>query len=167
MLALTPRRLLLLLSNAPSFVGVLNHFQGFNCVEIFFLLIAALLCFVFEFQKSRFVQNLENCAVIATGIALCMTLGVSRTLTDLMVTPLYQIAETIKKDGAIPGQCIRYSGTLSPTLSLALAPELIHNRCEPGNMIYLIAPEWKSKECQELNFKIIDQKSYLVLCKRG
>jgi 4-amino-4-deoxy-L-arabinose transferase-like glycosyltransferase len=155
------------LTHSPSFQAVLMHYQGLNPVEVFAFLACTFFCAVFIVFKDLFLARIEWCAMFSTVIALCFTFGIARTLDDLMVKPFYEIAERIKQDGAVVTDCIRYSGTLSPTFSLALSPELIHNRCEPGNMKYLVAPEWKTKECKDLNFKMIDQKSYLVICKKG
>jgi 4-amino-4-deoxy-L-arabinose transferase-like glycosyltransferase len=166
-LALFPTTLLGLFAKTPSFLGVMKYFSGFTFLESIAFLTSAILCFAFIAKKNAILPHIEVCALISLGVSLSLSLGFARTLDSLMVTPFYQIATSVKNDGAGSQDCIRYSGALSPTLSLALAPELLHNRCEPGAMRYLIAPEWKKKECDERSFKVIDQKSYLVLCKKG
>ena len=158
---------LISLSKSKSFLGVFKYFHGFDRVETSLFLMAALLCFSFVGLSSRFLRRVEVCAVFSLAITLALTVGISRTLNELMVKPFYQIAETLKNEKPAVYDCIWYSGSLSPTLSLALAPELMHNRCEPYYMKYLVAPEWKAQECEEHHFKVIDQKSYLVLCKKG
>ena len=156
-----------LFSQSVSLKGVFHYFTGFSSLEIFSFSICASLCAVFVIFKDQLLLRVEACALFSTLIALFLTLGLARTVNDLMVVPFSEIAEVLKKDGAANADCIRYSGALSPTFSLALAPELIHNRCEPNSMKYLVAPEWKAKECQDLKFNVIAHKSYLILCKRG
>jgi hypothetical protein len=166
-LALAPETILGLFSKNQSFVGVIHYFEGFNFGERLALIAASALSFSFEYRKQKLISHFETSALISIGIALGLSAGFTRTLNHLMVRPFYQVSEDIKKDGATSADCIRYSGALSPTLSLALAPELIHNRCEPETMRYLIAPEWKAKECAERNFKVIQKESYLIVCKKG
>jgi 4-amino-4-deoxy-L-arabinose transferase-like glycosyltransferase len=158
---------LLTLSQTPSFLGLFKYFTGFTFAETTSLVFCAFLCSVFVMFKNQFLAKIEICAIFSTTIALCLAFGLARTLDNLLVKPFYEIATSLKNDGAKAEDCIRYSGTLSPTFSIALSPELLHNRCEPYYMKYLVAPEWKADECERLNFKRIDQKSYLVLCKKG
>jgi len=166
-LAFAPQVLLGLFSANKSFWGVVHYFNGFHVLEIASLTLAATLCLCFEWKRDDLIKSVPSCAVFTLSIAFFMTAGLTRVVQELLVNPFYEIANSVKKDGAQTNDCIRYSGTFSPTLSLALAPELIHNRCEPEDMRYLIAPEWKSSECEERHFKVIDQKAYLVLCKKG
>ena len=166
-LAIAPERFFSVFSYLRSFARVVHYFPGFQIYEIGLLLTASVLCFGFEWKRKYFLSEVPAPALISVGIAFSMTLALTRTVRTLMVTPFDEIAQSVKKDGATNADCIRYSGALSPTLSLALAPELIHNRCEPEAMKYLIAPEWKAKECEERHFKVIDQKAYLMLCKKG
>ena len=166
-LALAPLAMLELFSHSESFQGVMKYFSGFNSFETACFFVAALACLVFEMFMEQCLQSLATCAVISTFVALGLSVGLTRTIESLMVTPFYDMAQVLKKEGAKTEDCIRYSGALSPTFSLALAPELIHNRCEPEAMKYLVSPEWKAKECANRGFKIIEQKAYLVLCKKG
>ena len=89
------------------------------------------------------------------------------TVLSLWVHPLHQIAQDLRNAGAKPGDCLRYNGPHSPTLSLALGPDLIHNRnCEPTEGRFLITPEWKLGECELFKMHVIAQEEYLYLCKR-
>jgi hypothetical protein len=128
------------------------------------LLFGSLVCATFLIQRTACTRSPQITAVFSVLSLITLVTGILPTLENIAIRPFQEIASDLKKIPAYRTDCIRYSGSFSATLSLALAPELIHNRCEPGEMRYLISPEWKADECDRLGFKVLSTRRHLVLC---
>ena len=85
---------------------------------------------------------------------------------ELLFDPQEKITEIARDQYIKAGDCVRYGGPHSPTLSLALGYITFHNRCEPYDAKFLIVPQWKLHECQELKMEVLAQSQYLYLCGR-
>lgn len=140
------------------------HVSPFSFVSRLFLYLGALACFIFQIRRRDITRSMEVTALFASFTSFMVVLGLAGPAKELMITPFFEIADSLKALHPKAGECIRYAGALSPTLSLALGNELIHNRCEANTMSYLITPEWKLRECENNHMKKVDQKSYLILC---
>ena len=127
-------------------------------------LAGAAACFVFQIGRREIARSPALTAFLATLALLSATAGLTPTLNELLIRPFQDAARTLKSRGALHSDCIRYSGAFSATFSLALAPELIHNRCEPAEVKYLVAPEWKEAECDQRGMRKISRHSWLVVC---
>jgi hypothetical protein len=123
-------------------------------------------CFVFLVNRRRLARSVEIAAFFSSLTLTCFVLSMAPSIQALLIKPFYDISEDLKALNPPAGECIRYSGPFSATLSLALGPTLPHNRCEPSDMKYLIAPEWKAGECEDLKFTRVSQRAHLVLCKK-
>jgi len=142
---------------------IVSYFTALSFFSRLSLVGAAILCISFQSRRSYLTRHPMLTASFGVGVSVLLGFGLLPTLNHLLVQPFEQIAQSVR-ERARPGDCIRYSGPHSPTLSIALGIELIHNRCEPNLMKYLITPQWKEHECQERGMKIVDQKEYLLLC---
>lgn len=163
-LALAPDALLLSLPKSPVSISILSHWEPFSIVQKTALLTGALTCLLFQMRRRICTRSPAITALCSALVTFSLCVGLLPTLERIAIRPFKEIASDLKKVPAFRTDCIRYSGSFSPTLSLALAPELIHNRCEPGEMRFLISPEWKADECERLGFKVYSTRSHLVLC---
>lgn len=127
-------------------------------------LAGAAACFVFQIRRREIARSPALTAFLATLALISISTGLTPVLNELLIRPFQDAARTLKSRGALHSDCIRYSGAFSATFSLALAPELIHNRCEPVDAKYLVSPEWKEAECDQRGMKRISRHSWLVVC---
>ncbi|MBC7398070.1 MAG: hypothetical protein H7333_11560 [Bdellovibrionales bacterium] len=166
LLALATQSDLLLQTFAKSLAAqsVAKQFGGFEGWEKSLFFVGAITCFFSQLRRRSITASVETNALLAAFVTLCLVLGLGRTARNLMVMPFEEMAQTLKLRGVQTGDCIRYSGAQSPTFSLALGNQIFHNRCEPQDLKYLVAPEWKAQECETRNLSRLEQKSYLVLC---
>jgi 4-amino-4-deoxy-L-arabinose transferase-like glycosyltransferase len=163
-LALAPDALLLSLPKSPVSISILSHWEPFSIAQKAALLVGALTCLFFQIRRSLWARSPAITAICSTLVVFSLCLGLLPSLERIAIRPFQEIAADLKKIPAHRLDCIRYSGSFSPTLSLALAPDLIHNRCEPGEMRFLVSPEWKADECERLGFKVYSTRAHLVLC---
>ncbi|NDD92502.1 hypothetical protein EBZ37_10495 [bacterium] len=129
-------------------------------------LAGSLACFVFAVKRRILAAKPAVAAFFSMTALYCFVIGLTPAIHALMVEPQQKIAEDLKALNPSPTDCIRYAGPLSATLSLALGPKLIHNRCDPTQVRYLIVPEWKVDECPAPEFTRVSQHGHLILCKR-
>lgn len=163
-LALVPDFLLLSLPKSPQSISILSHWEPFSFSQKATLFFGGFVCLVFQIRRNDFTRIPGITAVCSLLALSSLSLGLLPSLERIAIRPFQEIAADLKKIPTHRGDCIRYSGSFSPTLSLALAPELIHNRCEPEEMKYLISPEWKADECGRRGFRILSTRAHLVLC---
>jgi 4-amino-4-deoxy-L-arabinose transferase-like glycosyltransferase len=163
-LALAPDLLLLSLPRSPQSIAILSHWEPFSFLQKSAFLSGGVACLVFQLRRTSFTRNPELTALCSVLALFSLCLGLLPSLERIAIRPFVEIAGDLKKIPARRTDCIRYSGAFSATLSLALAPELIHNRCEPEAMKYLISPEWKAEECAGRGLRTLSTRSHLVLC---
>lgn len=163
-LAVMPETLLGSLPKSPQSIAILSHWMPLSFGQKISLLFGSLVCATFLIQRTACTRSPQITAVFSVLSLITLVTGILPTLENIAIRPFQAIASDLKKIPAYRTDCIRYSGSFSATLSLALAPELIHNRCEPGEMRYLISPEWKADECDRLGFKVLSTRRHLVLC---
>ncbi len=166
LLGTTPLLLLDALPKSAQIQTLLESLPPFSLFQKALFFSGALSCFVFQVRRREITQHLELTALFASIASFSLGVGILPSVQALMVTPFHDMAEALKLRHPTPQDCIRYTGPLSASLSLELAPELIHNRCDINTAHYLIAPSWKERDCLNQNFEIVDRKSYLVLCVR-
>ena len=166
LLATGPEAIQQVIPQNPMAISLFSHLPAFSFISKALLYLGAITCFLFQIRRRDITHSVELTAVFASFTALMLTLGLAPSAKALLITPFYEIADSLKALHPKENECIRYSGALSPTLSLALGNELIHNRCEANTMHYLILPEWKIDECKLNHLEKVDQKSYLVLCAK-
>jgi 4-amino-4-deoxy-L-arabinose transferase-like glycosyltransferase len=160
----TPAYLLNQLQLTEQLKMIITQFAEISIFSRLSLVAAAIACIAFQAQRSYLTRHPMLTAGFAVGVSMALGFGMIPSVTKLLVTPFEEIAESVRYQQVLPTDCLRYAGPHSPTLSLALGYELIHNRCEPYYMKYLIAPKWKEHECEERHMKVLDRKSYLILC---
>lgn len=163
-LATQPELILQNFAKSPAAKSIALHFDGFTALEKLSFYAGALVCFVAQARRKSLSASVEISALFASVATLLLVLGIGRTAKDLLVTPFEEITAALKAHGAVAGDCIRSSGAQSPTFSLALGNTLSHNRCEPQDLKFLVAPEWKADECETRSLVRLEQKHYLVLC---
>jgi hypothetical protein len=136
---------------------------------VFYILVFGvhILDFVFIFRHRTLSRSPHFAAFLSMTSVSALVIGLSPSLEGILVKPFVQIAEDLKARNPAASECIRYSGPLSATLSLALGPKLFHNRCEPQETKFLITPEWKAAECQETGFTEISHRGHLILCVKS
>lgn len=136
-------------------------------VGIFILMFGLLVSIksLFQFiQKQNFTSTfLLSSALSFLGFSIC-AYDIS---TRWVQAPLDHVSAYLKTEAKTdPPLCIRYQAPLSPSFSLALAPELKQGHCDlqplPGN--YLVTPEWKKDGCSSLKLPVLFQYSYLMVC---
>ncbi len=136
--------------------------------EIFLLSMAATLCLVIALFFKKFMKQLEFITVFMALITFFMAIPLSSIAERILVTPFFEVARALKNVNPSVKDCIRDSGPMTATLSLALGKELgrgfTHNRCEPEVMKYLIAPTHKKAECTERKMSVILEGKTLTLC---
>jgi hypothetical protein len=130
------------------------------------LLMTALFCFSFQTLRRTMTRSLGKTALAATlayaGVAYALVPIADR----LMVKPFLDIAATLRSKNPPADSCIQYSGPLSATLSLALAPEFVQNRCENRVASFRITPAWRETECVREGYRLIERNATLLLCER-
>jgi hypothetical protein len=166
LLGTAPPLLLDALPKSAQVQTLLESLPPFSLFQRALFFSGALSCFVFQVRRREVTKNLDLTVLFASIASASLGIGILPSVQALMVTPFQEIAVTLKARHPNPQDCIRYTGPLSASLSLELAPELVHNRCDLSTARYLIAPSWKERDCLNENFEIIDRKSYLVLCVR-
>lgn len=164
--ALAPHFILNRMPPTPMVKSIIEHFPTHSYFQVTSLLFAGFCCLYFLIQRRKMMVSVNKTAIAAALFTLFLSWGILPTAKKLMIDPYYEIAQSVRARNATPSDCIRSSGALSATLSIALGNELLHNRCEPGLMKFLIAPEWKERECSERGLQIVDRKSYMVLCEK-
>jgi hypothetical protein len=128
------------------------------------LVACAVLCIIFQGKRLYLTRHPILTSTFAVAVSFTLSFGIMPTAIDLLVTPIQQIAASLMARHPPNGSCIRYGGPNSPNLSIAMGMNVLHNRCEPPNALYLIVPKWKAHECDDLQMKVLDEKSYLLLC---
>ncbi len=152
------------LSQSSRGASIVHSFAPFTGLQKVGLWLGAISCFVFVL-KNRVLGLVPQIAAFLSMISLCaLAMGIGPTLDRIMVKPFEQISDDLKARNPSSSDCIRYSGPLSATLSLALGPNLIHNRCEPNEAKYLIAPEWKAEDCKNFGLTEVSHRGHLILC---
>ena len=138
--------------------------------EILLLSMAATLCLTIAVFLKKFMKQLEFIALFMVLITFLMMIPTASIAERILVTPFFEVAQALKQLKPSPQDCIRDSGPNTATLSLALGKELgrefTHNRCEPGEMKYLIAPTTKKAECTERKMSVILEGKTLTLCRK-
>lgn len=150
----------------PQFKVLMTELANLSIFSRLSLVGCAIVCIAFQAKRSFVVRHPMFTAAFGVTASTLLAFGLAPSISHIMVDPFYEIAKSLKERGAKPYDCIRYGGPHSPTLSIALGHELQHNRCEPEAAVYLIVPQWKVRECEDKKMKILDEKSYLVLCGR-
>ena len=129
------------------------------------LLITALSCFSFQTLRRTMTRSPGKTALAAilaySGVAYALVPIADR----LMVKPFYDVTQTIRSKNPPRDTCIQYSGPLSATLSLALAPEFAQNRCENRPARFRITPVWRETECVREGYRLIERNPTLLLCE--
>jgi hypothetical protein len=164
LLALRPSALTESLPQSEMLQSFIAHYLPFTLFQKTCFYFSALCCFLFQTRRRTSAYDLKQTALFAGATYLTLILGVLPTVRASMITPFEEIAVSLKSK-ARSSDCIRYNGPLSATLSLYLAPELIHNRCDPNQTRYLITPEWKTRECADRNLETRTHHGHLVLCE--
>ena len=138
--------------------------------EILLLSMAASLCLILVFFFKKFMKQIEFIAVFMILIAVLIAVPASSIAERILVTPFFEVAHALKQENPKPEDCIRDSGPMTATLSLALGQELgkgfTHNRCEPEQMKFLISPISKKSECQERKMSVLLEGKTLILCRK-
>ncbi len=147
-------------------ISLLNHLPPVSILSQICLYLGGFICLLFLARRRQITHFIELTTAFSTLCSLLLVVGLAPTAKGLLITPFQEIAESLKSLHPKKDECIRASGALSPTLSLAVGTELILNRCDANTMRYLITPEWKADECQANHLEKVDQKSYLVLCAK-
>ena len=161
-LALTPYSFYLSLPLGEAAHTLLKYGHGLPLLARFLLATAGIIAASLAYQKTRFTPAFVFFAIFC---AFAWVAALTPTIQELWISPIQNIALALHERNARTEDCIRYAGPHSPTLSLALGPNLYHNRgCEPTQGIYLIVPEWKLKECAERQFKVLEHSAFLNLC---
>ncbi len=166
-LAIAPELLFGALNENPVARSLIARLEPFTGLEKLCLLIGSASCWAFLIQKSRMARSPALAALSATIAFAAIALGLSGGARRLLSDPFFEMASALKELRPAPEDCIRYGGPYSATLSLALAPELVHNRCEPSTLRFLIMPEWKEHDCEAAGLKTILRRSYLLLCEKS
>jgi 4-amino-4-deoxy-L-arabinose transferase-like glycosyltransferase len=166
LLAIAPEALIKAASTDPIARSILSHLEPFGYFQKFCFFVGSTFCWTFQIRRSSIARSPELTATFASIVFAALAFGIAPSAKKLGVEPFVEIADTLKALHPGPSDCIQYSGPLSATLSLALAPELLHNRCESMPLRYQITPEWREEFCDSAHFKKITQKSYLILCER-
>ena len=129
------------------------------------LLITAISCFSFQTLRRTTTRNPGKTALAATlayaGVAYALVPVADR----LMVKPFYDVATTIRNKAPPRDSCIQYSGPLSATLSLALAPEFTQNDCADKLARFRVTPVWRETECVREGYRLIERNPTLLLCE--
>jgi|GEM_PF-158996 len=152
--------------NSTQGASILHSLPAFEVWQKALFLAGSLACFVFAVKRRILAAKPAVAAFFSMTALYCFVIGLTPAIHALMVEPQQKIAEDLKALNPSPTDCIRYAGPLSATLSLALGPKLIHNRCDPTQVRYLIVPEWKVDECPAPEFTRVSQHGHLILCKR-
>jgi 4-amino-4-deoxy-L-arabinose transferase-like glycosyltransferase len=126
------------------------------------LLLTALACFSFQTLRRTITRNAGKTALWATVAYGGLSLALVPWADQLMVKPYLAVAQELKTRIRGQASCIHYSGPLSATLSLALAPELKQNGCDHPD--YRITPTWKEAECTQGGMKLLQTHPPLLLC---
>ncbi len=163
-LATQPELILQTFAKSASAQSIAKHFQGFRFLEKTFFYAGAIACFFTQIRRRTITASVEASALLASVVTFCLVAGLGRTAQDLMVRPYEEITTALHQHGVQSTDCVRSAGAQSPTFSLALGQKILHNRCEPGVVKFLVTPEWKAQECEARGLKRLEQKSYLVLC---
>jgi 4-amino-4-deoxy-L-arabinose transferase-like glycosyltransferase len=167
LLAIAPEALIKAASTDPIARALLSHLEPFGYFQKFCFFVGSTFCWTFQIRRSSIARSPELTAVFASVVFAALAFGIAPSAKKLGVQPFFEIAESLKTLRPAPSDCIQYSGPLSATLSLALAPELLHNRCGSNPVRFQITPEWKEAFCDPAHFKKITQKSYLILCEKN
>jgi 4-amino-4-deoxy-L-arabinose transferase-like glycosyltransferase len=163
-LALSPIALLHEVVNSQAFLSMFPRDYSFPALSRVCFALAALVGATLVVQRRHWITKPAALAGASTAMLLLLVVGITPVIQERIHAPAEQIAASLKALGVTPGTCVRYSGPHSPTLSLALGSEILHNRCEPNDMAVLIAPEWKLKECEERGMQVVRSHGYLSLC---
>ncbi len=145
--------------------ALLSSILPFNGLQKTMFWMGAFSCFVFVIRARALSRNLRVSALLSMIALGSIVFGLGPTLDSAMVRPFQLIAEDLRIRNPAPGDCIRYTGPLSATFSLALGPKLIHNRCDPAETKFLVTPEWKSDECLAAGFTELSRRGHLILCE--
>jgi 4-amino-4-deoxy-L-arabinose transferase-like glycosyltransferase len=148
----------------PSQIWVVHEFSNISFLCRLALIGCIGVCVIFQANRSKIVLNPLLFSAFAVLTSSLLSFGIVPTVRAVMVTPYEGIAAELRALNPDPTKCIRHVGPNSPTLSLALGYGLSVNRCEPGNMRYLILPYWKEAECAERKMQKVASSSYLSLC---
>jgi 4-amino-4-deoxy-L-arabinose transferase-like glycosyltransferase len=152
------------LSDSPRGQSLLHSLSPFDWTEKALFWVGAISCFIFVFRHRTLSRSPHFAAFLSMTSLCALVIGLSPSIEGVLVKPLVLVAEDLKTRNPAASECIRYSGPLSATLSLALGPKLFHNRCEPEETKFLITPEWKAEECQASGFTEISHRGHLILC---
>ena len=167
LLAMAPEALFKAASADPIARSILSHLEPFSFFQKLCFFAGSIFCWTFQIRRSAIARSPELTALFASVVFSALAFGIAPSAKKLVVQPFVEIADTLKALHPAPEDCIQYSGPLSATLSLALAPELQHNRCGSTSVRFQITPEWREEFCDPTHFKKITQKSYLILCERN
>jgi hypothetical protein len=130
------------------------------------LLVTALSCFSFQTLRRTMTRSPGKTALAATLASAGVAYALVPLADRLMVKPFFDVATTIRNKTPSADSCIQYSGPLSATLSLALAPEFVQNRCENRVARFRITPVWRETECVREGYRLIERNATLLLCER-
>jgi hypothetical protein len=164
LLALAPGLLLESLPPSPEIRGMLAPELPLPLSERAALLLTALSCFVFQTFRSRVTRSAARTAAFALIAYLGLALSLTPLAARILVNPFQEIASELRARGTPASSCIRYSGPLSATLSIALAPGLRQNQCPDGVTNYRITPHWREAECSREGLKPLTRTGPLLLC---
>jgi 4-amino-4-deoxy-L-arabinose transferase-like glycosyltransferase len=165
-LGAAPEILIATLAKTPEVKSLVASMEPFGVGRKLVFLAGSLACFVFVARNRTLGLSPREAAFLSMTSLSSLLTGLAPSIDSILVRPFVQIADDLKATHPSPGDCIRYSGPQSATLSLALGPHLLHNRCEPSDARYLITPEWKAGECLQPGFTGISRHGHLILCRK-
>ena len=165
-LALNPISLIISQLPSPSAKIILSQFRGFPWPAQILLWLGFATCLLYQMKRDFFISKPVYTAIAGLFTTFVFSVSVMPAAVDLINRPLMELAEIASTRYLKPGDCIRFTNTHSPTISLALGHVYFHNRCEPDQATHLITPEWKLNQCKEHGFEILEQRSYFYLCGR-
>ncbi|MBU6154972.1 MAG: hypothetical protein KGP28_11770, partial [Bdellovibrionales bacterium] len=152
------------IAQAPHTKSIPTSFIPLDGFQKMTLWLGSISCFVFLI-RNRFLCMSPSSSAFLSTVSLCgIVMGLGPNLDSILVEPFEAIARDLKNRNPAHSECIRYSGPLSATFSIALGPELLHNRCDTSNVTYLVVPDWRATDCQSPGFTEISRHGHLILC---
>jgi 4-amino-4-deoxy-L-arabinose transferase-like glycosyltransferase len=165
LLAIAPGLFLQSLPDSPQGRSWIGSVFPLDWTTKIALLVTALSCFSFQTLRRTLTRSPGKTALAATFAYAGVATALVPLADRLMVKPFFDVASTIRSQAPPVDSCIQYSGPLSATLSLALAPEYAQNRCQDRPARFRITPVWRETECVREGYRLIERNPTLLLCE--
>ncbi len=145
-------------------IAIYRSFHGLNISSMIYLGLGYLICMILIINRSFLFKSPLLIGMLGALSSAALGLGLAPTVKAIALDPVMQVTSLLREKYLKPGDCFRFTGSRSPTIALIIGNGFRHNQCWPEDPDYLIAPEWKLGECEQLHLPIIEKREYIYLC---